>query len=456
MYDCKRCGKKIVNKYYLIKHLNLKKKCLEIHSNISTEDYIKEIESLNSVIDISGTKFYICKICKTKFKSKSSKSRHQTLCEEKYKILSQNKDVSSNANTIINNTINNNTTNMTNKGLIINVNTEIDDTVLDIINEFITEHRLINQMVSFPSYSIEHLFENDFECLKNNIIKCKKEEKDPKNSFKDDYNFALNLFIDIFKSNDYRTMNTFIKEVNDNVAYCYLDSKFYSISTEKLFEIFFHHLHDLLKKVIKIKDTYNGFNKADSEYINCSLEYFNKYLKTTDKTEFKKEILNCMYYNKCMLTDLLNSASPIEKFKDTGEILTINSNLVNNIREKKGLPIHDYKINLIPLDVNNNEIKYRDSKKIIISTKYTNNIEIDIERSPTRVSPGGALLYRTVFLDIPIWYDPVKEVGFIDINTRKTGNQPLIPKDKLLDKVYKIINISNCINDDQDGNYDII
>ena len=48
----------------------------------------------------------------------------------------------------------------------------------------------------------------------------------------------------------------------------------------------------LHKKVIKIKDTYNGFNKADSEYINCSLEHFNKYLKTTDKTEFKKEILN--------------------------------------------------------------------------------------------------------------------------------------------------------------------
>ncbi len=451
MVKCKRCGHNFESNNKLIKHLNNKFPCDEILSTINRDFYIEEIKNSKKTILKDGIKYYKCKFCNKDFKSSPSKSVHQKKCElkhtEKNTLFNTNEiqqnttninNNNTNNGTIINNpTINNN--GLVNNGVIINVSSNVDQNTLNEINNLITQHKLNRKIKSFPNYSIGHLFDNDFYLLKLYIDKCKKEDSNPNTGYRSKFNLALELFKEIFKAEDYRTKNTFIKEITDNIAYCYLDDKFYSISLEDLFKIFFEHLHVLLKNIIKIKDNYNGMKYDDKEYVDFSYAQFRDFIdNTTDKSEFKKEIINCMYQNKIVLQDLLNSATPIDKFKKdkNPRTLRFKSNLVDKIRKKYDL--NPEKENEMIIELGVKDIEHRVSNTVDIIDSDDNKIKIDFNNTESIDSPNGYKLYKTIYKKFIIWYDPDKEIGYIDfMETRQ-----VISKEKIITLIDCLVGIN--------------
>ncbi len=452
MAKCKRCGHPFESKSKLLRHLSNKKACYPFLSFIDVEVYAQELKADVPTIIKDGNKLFICKYCKKEFKASPSKCVHQAKCKLLFEsknnintnIQSNNEENIVNTQNPINNTnihnVNNN--NLVNNGIVnngiinINVGTNIDNDLLREINHLIKHHKLNDKIQSFPSYTIGHLLEADFTLLKNYITKCKKEDLEPSTGHRSKFNFALELFKEVFSANDYRTKNTFIQEITDNVAYCYLEDKFYSISLEDLFDIFFQHLHVLLKSILKIKDSYNGMNADDKDYVEFSYQQFRDYIQNSDKIELKKEIINCMYNNKILIQELLCSAKPIDKFKDNDKrILNFESNLVNKIRKKYNLELIDGSSNVIKL--NEKEIIYRDNSNVIVNDSEIDKIIVDFNDS-FKITPNGYKLYKTKYKGMDIMFDPDKDVGVLLC----LNSQCIVSKKKLINLITNIVDFT--------------
>ncbi len=465
MIDCNLCGHKFESNHKLKRHLNKKIPC-NSKTNINIQDYIEQINNKKKHIVVNGIKLYNCIYCNKNLKTISSRSNHQKKCKSKFleknnlftdeqinnisqpSTIINNSQPTSTINNITNN--NNNITNnnlinngILNNGIIINVNGNIDQRVLEQINSFIVDNKLYKSIKSFPNYSLETLVQEDFSKLKQFINKCKKEDLNPSTGHRSDYNLAIELFKEILNVDDYRTKNTFIQEVTDNVAYCFLDDKFYSINLEDLFQIFFQHLHLLLKRIIKIKDCFDGLNRDDKDYVTSNYNQFRDYIDNSDKTELKKELVNCMYKNKQFLTEFINSATPITELskKIKSKTIQFNSNLVNKLRKKYNLSIKDLDETHEIIKITDKDINYRTTNSIKTIISDNEEIIVDYDNTIIKNTPDGYKLYKTEFMNNILWYDPDAEVGYIEFfNTHY-----LLTKEELITQVSLINEYKNKI-----------
>ena len=86
-YICKRCGYSIDKKSNYIRHLNRKKSCQELLSNISIKDLLQEIIDR----DNSGNSKN-CKYCNKNFTSRQGKYQHQKICKENKGVQDKNSE----------------------------------------------------------------------------------------------------------------------------------------------------------------------------------------------------------------------------------------------------------------------------------------------------------------------------------------------------------------------------
>jgi len=441
MINCKRCGKNFDYICKLERHLNNKFICNPVLSNITIEELKKNIKDMSVVvIQDNNKKLYKCKYCKKLYSNSSSKCKHQKKCKELHtsknnyfpSISDASSTIINNINTTnIDNSINNQ--NVTNNNNITNqfiINCNKDETSINKINELLNLLNIQNKIKSFPTYTLGYLLDKKFENLISNMYRCQKEDKNPTTCHRSNYNFALELFKEVLNSPDYRTKNAFIAEVTDNVAYCFLDGKFYSISLEDFFNIVFQHFHLLFKQIIKIKDTYNGFSSNDKEYIDFTYAQFKEYLDYSDKVELKKEIINCLYKNKEILQELLNSATPLDKFNNLDKrTINFNSNLINKLRKKYGLDIVNDELNeKIFINDTNIVLRDRDSNEVTINIDDAEPNIIIKENTIFKVTPNGYKLYKAKYKGFDILYDVVNEVGLVEC----LDNKQIIKKDALV------------------------
>ncbi len=467
MISCKRCGISFDFLYKLEKHFNNKLPCKPILSSMSIDDLKKDFINLSRIVIKDDKKFYKCKYCKKLYLSASSKCSHQKKCKEvhtsKNNYMNHLVDASNAVVNNNNNTVNNNDNSVTN--IVNNVDNSVTNQVsnqfsnnifinigkdnfsVDGVNNLINSAKLNNKIKSFPTYSIGHILDDNFKLLKSHMYRCQKEDKNPQTGHRSHYNFALELFKEIMNSTDYRTKNAFIAEVTDNVAYCFLDGQFYSISLEDFFNIVFQHFHVLFKKIIKIKDNYNGFSADDKEYVDFTYLQFKDYLDHGDKMELKQEIINSLYKNKEILQELLNSAVPIDKFKNLDKkTLNFNSNLVNKLRKKYALEPISNDLNE-SININDKELllRDRDSSKIGVNLQDKYDVEIKLkEKTVFKVTPNGYKLYKASYKGIDILYDIELEVGLIECSEKKE----IIEKELLCKYIDKFINFSFLDSDD--------
>ena len=76
-YNCKRCGYITNIKSSYVNHLNRKKSCEEILSNISIKDLLQEIIDRDNCENSKS-----CKYCNKNFTSRQGKYQHQKICKE--------------------------------------------------------------------------------------------------------------------------------------------------------------------------------------------------------------------------------------------------------------------------------------------------------------------------------------------------------------------------------------
>jgi hypothetical protein len=197
---------------------------------------------------------------------------------------------------------------------------------------------------------------------------------------------------------------------------------------------------------MKVKDTFNGMNKDDKDYVISAYNQFRDYLDDTDKIELKKELVNCMYKNKQFLTEFINSAVAIKDLtkKVNSKTIKFNSNLINKLRKKLNLKINDLDnteqvINIIDKNINH---RISNSIKVQVSDDAENNddnIIISIDKdTETKVTPEGFILYKTSYLGHIIWFDPDSQVDYTDYCTKDISTKKILSKDELITQIKMI------------------
>jgi hypothetical protein len=472
MFNCKRCGFENKYKSKVIHHLKSKTPCSTILSNINRELLINILNEDKPTMLVDNNKLFICKYCKKVFKSATGKSIHSRKCKDNIKkdlsnnILINTINISNDLSTnIINNITNDLPTNIINNNSLINsnnttnnisnmnnfFNNTINNNMINIndvnnINGFL-KHNEINSIFSFPSYSIGFLLENDFKMLLKQINMSREQDINPSTSYRSNYNLIMNILKELLMINDLRTKNLYINEVTDNHAYCLIDGKFYSIILDDLFNIIFSHMPNLVLYLLKLKDRFNGLNDKDKKYAKDACKDFNKFIEDNDKTEFKKMIVDCIYNNKFILEDLLNSAKPHEEInKNDDNTVSIHSRIINKLRKKLGIK---------PIDIVKNDILLIDEKDINSRFKHSikihgNNIEldndedeiiIDYDNTDTKRFSDGTICYKTKFKGVDIWYNETYNKGAICSKNERI----LYTKDILEKYINSMIDIINFV-----------
>lgn len=76
-YQCKRCGYTTVHKHALVRHLQRKKQCLPLISDVACIDILEEytIQQPEKEVEIT------CAICHKSFNDRSNRNKHQRLCQ---------------------------------------------------------------------------------------------------------------------------------------------------------------------------------------------------------------------------------------------------------------------------------------------------------------------------------------------------------------------------------------
>jgi hypothetical protein len=85
-HECKRCGYECDMQYILKRHLQRKKPCQPLVSDISTEKLLIEIENLEN-----ESKNFKCKFCDKTFTASSNMYRHQKTCKNNISITEDTK-----------------------------------------------------------------------------------------------------------------------------------------------------------------------------------------------------------------------------------------------------------------------------------------------------------------------------------------------------------------------------
>lgn len=203
-YSCERCHYTTNKKSNYINHLNKKITCKSIHSSISIEELLKELNCKSTT--------YSCIKCDKCFKTSQSKYQHQRNC--KHNNLNNNNLIESCKKTIINNTTNSN--NITNSNNTTNIENQNN----------------INFIINFDNYTSEHL---DIEKFKE---ECRKALSS---------NYIIEYYIKQIFFNKEHPENMNIKLTNLKSDYKYMDV--YRDGWEK----------DLQNKIINkiIRDSYN-------------------------------------------------------------------------------------------------------------------------------------------------------------------------------------------------------
>ncbi len=472
MYNCKRCGFENKYKCRIINHLKSKKPCSTILSNIDRELLINILNQDKATMEIDNKKVFICKYCKKVYKSAEGKSRHSKKCKDKFNNnlnntindssnnsiniinndsfnntinnndssnniinnkdssnniinnndlstnITNNNDQSINTNTNIMNNSNNTTNNTTNNN-IKNLNNNFNNNNINIndvnnLNAFLEYHKI--NLFSFPTYSIGFLVEKNFKSFLKQINKSRQEDLNPETAFRSNYNFIMNIFKEILLVDDIRTKNLYINELTDNHAYCLIERKFYKISLEDLFNIIFSHMPNIIFYLLKLKDTFNGLDDNDKKYAKDACINFEYFLENSDKTEFKKIIVDCIYNNKLILQDLLNSAKPQEALnKNNDKTLAINSRIINNLRKKLGIkPIDLIKNDILTMKEKDIKTRFKNSIKIHENNNdLDNEIYIDYDNTETKHFSDGTICYKTTYRGFDIWFNETHNIGAI-------------------------------------------
>ncbi len=451
MYICKRCGKDNKFKSRLIEHLQSKRLCYPSLSDIDRNIIINNLNEDTTVKIVDNLKYYVCKYCKKHYKSASSKCNHQQNCKFK-NYMNTTYDISNN---ILNNNYNTTSNNINNSMVNSQVNITTNDYSnnnqnifnLNDVNQVnaLLKYHDINSILSFPTYSIGCLVENNGKLLKKHIEKSRIEDNNPSTSYKSDYNFVMNILKEILSSSDLRTKNMYINNISDNIAYCMIDNKFYAIELDTLFKIMFNHIPNLILHLIKIKDKFNGVSFKDKKYAKDACVNFTEFLKQDNQTEFKNMIIECIFNNKKALEELLKSAKPHELLdNNNNELRTINFNSheTNRLRTKIGArPFNSDITESIHLETKPLKIKFKSSIKSNETNANTleNEIEIDYDNTDNKYFSDGKICYRTKYKGIDIWYNENHNVG-VPCSFKKTR---LYPKKKLIKLIDFMINVNN-------------
>ncbi len=433
---CKRCGKDFNYDALLKRHLNNKNICPAIISNISVDVLINEINNRKSTKIIENKKFYICKFCNKHLTTANGKYIHQLNCNKSNNINNTNDNITinfnfenSNNNSVQNNSNNDNSVNVQNNT---NYNNNIILDNVDLINSMINKKELSPFIRSFPSYTVGHLYNKNFELFNDTLHKCKDQDLLPSHSHHNQYNLVLKLFKEIILVDDFRTKNMYIDNVNDNIAHIYLDNKFYNIPVDKLLNIIYSHLPTLIQKIKKKIDTYKEMDKDDKDYLNFSCNRFIEFIKSdSDKNYLQTEILNCIYQNKSELLKVINSDEVFDKSNlNNKNIIEINSHDINSIRTSLKLPIKDQNdvesMNVLITDKKyrvNNSIQATDNQTIEEEYK----IKVNFDNADTKIFPDNKVCYKASYRDISIWYNQNCSIGCI----HKCKNNKLIPINEL-------------------------
>ncbi len=447
--ECKRCGKKFMYDYLLVRHLNNVRECTHAISDLNRDVLKDTLTIYKSCVIINNTKYYVCKFCDRKYRSASSKSKHQKTCKLNTALIKIDvPKTSEQLDNIINNSTINNSTIINSNNISNDNNITINQNILNfsdvsLINSLIKHYDINNFILPFPTYTIGHLLDHNFGKLNTSIQRCKEADKNPSTSHHSKYSLVLDLFKEILSVDDYRTKNIYINQKTDNVAYCLLDGKFYAIQIEDLFNIIFQHLPGLINHLKNIKDKFNGMNNDDKDYTEFACQNFTDFIKNDDKTFFKQQIIDCIYNNKLVLNELLNTSKPLDTLllnNNDLRTLNINTTSINKLRKSIGIMAKD-PVTYESINIEQRNIKHRSKSTIqLIDSEPLNEqeykIEIDYEDTINKIFPDGKIYYKTKFKGMDIWYNEDYELGCLFISK----NDKLINKKKLCDFINNLIN----------------
>lgn len=410
---CKRCGFSTKYSSNLYKHLRKKVECQVILENIDRGILINEFKKQSFKIDVNDTK-YICKFCKKEFNHSSNKSVHQRICKvkvEKIKNVKNIKNVVVNNNNVINNYYQNfNIYQITN--------------IVQFNEQMLLPNR--SMILSIGNYLVDSLVDNKCKLFIDCIKRSKYLDSMPNNKHNSDHTFILEILKVILLVDNPVSKNIFIDEPYSKYAYVFIDGTFYTIELNKLVELLCSHIPEIIKKLIKYKDTLDGLENDDLDYAKFTLsEYINNYLNKKDKEEFKQFIISVLIENKKLITEFSTKQISEEEFKlltDNKLIYSIND---DNLNKVKYLCNNNTKIENIPRIRSKKNINITENIIINSPVAYTDTSETDTFSNDTSTNDNdetssnisekklfrGIECTKGVYNGIEIWINNEKGVG---------------------------------------------
>lgn len=354
---CERCHHETTDLSNMYRHLKRKNPCKPLFSDILPLDIINKLKKTDrAVIDYKGDKVYKCKYCEKIYTSRSSRCTHQHNCPAKpffnkmQELIKENKELSNiKLQPQVLNQINNGTiVNMTNP-IINNNNNTFYITNIDEFNAKILSENS-NHLLNIGTYMVDNFLDDKCKYFIDCVQECKKEALS-------NYNFTIVTHICkvLLESNNPLTKNMFMDKSDDNHAYINLKGRFYWISLNDLVELFCVHIPEVIKKLVKYKDTLDEMDKDDKDFVKFELERFLSLTLDERKNEIIDLLTKHLIENRKLIEDFMQKAIPIEELQQ----LKPDDKFIFNIRDEKIARLEFQK-----LGIRSKELKIKRIKEI--------------------------------------------------------------------------------------------
>jgi hypothetical protein len=449
--NCERCGYSTNRTSNLYRHLSKKNKCKPLLSDISTDELINKLDrSKNDISEVDGNKIFKCQYCNSIYYHTSSRYRHELNCNKK-DLLNEIKNINNKYTGIINELIKNGLANTliqnTNNGIINNItnptiNNYNGDFYITNLDEF--NAKMLNDnskhILNIGSYLVDKFIEDKCKVLTECIQECKKEALTEFN-----YSIVTKICKVILESDNPLTKNMFMDNSDDSHAYINLNGRFYWIHLNDLVELFCIHIPEVIKKLVKYKDTLDEMDPDDKDFVKFELSRF---LSLT-LDERKKEIIDLLtkhlLENKKLIEDFLQKAIPIDELKK----LKPSDKFIFTIREKKLAEIEFRKLNSRSDDLKPKRLRQLKTYETIVNNDSNGNLDfysesdydndelinnldiyIDDDNKEFIIYKGNKYTKRS-YATITYWFDFDNYKGFLC----NSSHIQLLPFDKLKKKI---------------------